>query len=51
MKFFEKRYGVLTAYKRADSSRRIGKMTSTEFVAWSKEARVMRDKCLSGEIG
>lgn len=41
----------LTAYKRADSSRRIGKMTDAEFATWSKEARVKRDKCLSGEIG
>jgi len=39
-----------TAYKRANSSKRIGNLADKEFKAWSKEAREKRDLCLAGKI-
>jgi len=39
-----------TAYKRANSSKRIGNLTEKEFKAWSKEAREKRDLCLEGKL-
>jgi len=39
-----------TAYKRANSNKRIGNLTEKEFKAWSKEAREKRDLCLDEKI-
>lgn len=38
------------SYKTHNARIRYGTLTSNEFAAWSVEARVMRDKCVSGEI-
>lgn len=39
-----------TAYKRANSNKRIGNLTEKEFKAWSIQAREKRDLCLEGKI-
>lgn len=38
------------AYKRFNSRTRAKKMTQTEFLHWSEEARRRRDKCLEGDL-
>lgn len=38
------------SYKTHNARVRYGTLSHEEFASWSKEARVMRDKCVSGEI-
>ncbi|MDR1558450.1 MAG: DUF6076 domain-containing protein [Clostridiales bacterium] len=38
------------AYRRFNSRTRAKKMTQSEFLAWSEEARQKRDACLAGEL-
>ena len=38
------------AYRRFNSRTRTKKMTQSEFLVWSEEARAKRDACLAGEI-
>jgi hypothetical protein len=38
------------AYRRMNSKCRTGRITQTEFFAWSEEARAKRDLCLKGEL-
>jgi hypothetical protein len=38
------------AYKRFNSRTRAKKMTQTEFLNWSEEARKLRDECMAGEL-
>ena len=38
------------AYRRFNSRTRAGKMTQTEFMAWSDEAAKKRDACLAGDL-
>ena len=38
------------AYKRFNSRTRAKKMTQTEFLNWSEEARRLRSKCEAGEL-
>ena len=38
------------AYKRFNSRTRARKMTQTEFLNWSEQARKMRDECVAGTV-
>lgn len=38
------------AYKRNNSRVRMGKMSQSDFLQWSDEARTLRDRCVAGEI-
>ena len=38
------------AYKRFNSRTRAKKMTQTEFLNWSEQARKLRDQCMAGEL-